>query len=66
MHDPIELFPFFWTEPAGMTNIEGGQLVIVDAFAEFTFDNEQEMARRFAKYIIQIDINKIRGFVFHS
>src|ERR1041384_5677565 len=51
VHNPIKLFPFFWAEPAGMTNIEGGQSVILDAFAEFTFDDEQEMARRVSKYV---------------
>jgi hypothetical protein len=49
-----------------MTNIEGGQLVIVDAFAEFTFDDEQEMARRFAKYVVQVDIDNVRRPVLHS
>jgi hypothetical protein len=32
-------------------------LLILDAFAEFTFDDEQEMARRFAKYIVKVDID---------
>jgi hypothetical protein len=49
--------PFLWAELAGMTHIERGQLLILDAFAEFTFDDEQEMARRFAKYIVEVDID---------
>jgi hypothetical protein len=40
-----------------MANIEGGQLLILDAFAEFTFDDEQKMARRLAKYIVKVDID---------
>ena len=37
-----------------MTNIERGQLLILDTFAEFTLDDAQEMARRYAQELRQL------------
>jgi hypothetical protein len=43
-----------------MTDVEMGQLLVSDLFAELAFDDNEKMASRLAQHVVEIDVNRRR------
>ena len=66
VHDAVQLVTFFGLKIASLADIEVGQLLVGEPFAEFALDDGEKVPGRVAQHIVHVDVDGPRGASHNS